>query len=190
MDSSYSTSRLTLRELTTDDGPSVHGILSEIEVAKQTRSLPHPFPDGLALDIVGSWIKMKKEGTATWFAVIVKATNEIAGVTGLNFQNEHKKAEIGYLFGKPYWGKGYATEAAKKIVELGFKDYDINKIWGMVYADNPNSIKVLEKIGMKHEGTIRKDLIKFGQARDVAYYGLLREECGGEKIQKVEDQKL
>ncbi len=68
----------------------------------------------------------------------------------------HKEGEIVYRLRKKYWGNGYASEAAKKVIEFGFIHWGLHRIEAMCDARNAASIKVLEKIGMKKEGCLRE----------------------------------
>lgn len=174
MDTNYSTERLIIRDFTIEDAPLFQEYLTDADLTKQTSSMPHPFPEGLALEYIEKYHKLKKEGTAIWLAVTLKETNELIGMVGLMFKPEHKKADVGYLIAKPFWGKGYATEAAKKMVEVGFKEHGLGRISATAFADNPASMRVLEKIGLKHEGTARKDVIKWGQVRYSFLWSLKR----------------
>ena len=91
---------------------------------------------------------------------------------------------MGYWLGKAYWGKGYATEAAKKMIEIGFKEYDWNRIYATAFTNNPATMRVMEKAGMKYEGTHRKELLKWGEPIDIAYYAILREEFEEQQKEK------
>jgi RimJ/RimL family protein N-acetyltransferase len=76
----------------------------------------------------------------------------------------------------PYWGRGYASEAAAALLLHGFEHFPLNRIFAMHFARNPASGRVLQKIGMRHEGTLRQHLKKWGQYVDLECYGLLRSE--------------
>jgi RimJ/RimL family protein N-acetyltransferase len=83
---------------------------------------------------------------------------------------------LGYWIGVPYWGKGYATEAANAVVEFGFGTLHLNRIFAHHFAGNTGSGKVLEKIGMRHEGQFRQHIRKWDKFIDIENYGLLAEE--------------
>ncbi|HEX7708287.1 MAG TPA: GNAT family protein, partial [Thermoanaerobaculia bacterium] len=85
-------------------------------------------------------------------------------------------AELGYWVGVPFWGRGYASEAAAEVIRFGFEDCGMHRIYGCHYARNPASGRILEKVGMTREGTFRQHILKWGEYLDVVYYGLLREE--------------
>lgn len=88
----------------------------------------------------------------------------------------HRKAEIGYWIGRPYWGQGYATESARAILAFAFNDLGLNKVFAKFFMSNPASGKVMQKIAMTHEGTLRQEVCKWGEFLDVGVYSILRSE--------------
>lgn len=76
--------------------------------------------------------------------------------------------------GKPYWGNGFATEAARELVRFGFEDLHLNKIWAAAMTKNPASFNVMNKIGMKLEGEFKQHTLKWGTFEDLVYYGLTK----------------
>jgi len=85
-----------------------------------------------------------------------------------------------YHLGREYWGHGYATEAAKAIVDAAFKIPEIIRISADALTTNPASSRVLEKIGMKFEGCLRMKFLRNGVCGDLNTYSILRSEyCRG-----------
>ena len=83
---------------------------------------------------------------------------------------------IGYELAPEQWGNGYATEAARAIVEFGFTELRLHRVWAWCAADNTGSAHVLEKLGMQREGRMRdKDRYK-GRWWDRLYYAVLEPE--------------
>ena len=78
--------------------------------------------------------------------------------------------------GKPYWGKGYCTEAAREIVRYGFDELGLNRIFGEYMAGNSASGRVMEKIGMEYEGRLRQHMMKWGEPQDMMVYSILKSE--------------
>ena len=74
---------------------------------------------------------------------------ELIGVTGLHPEPEHGRARLGYWIGRPFWGQGYATEAARAAVGWAFEGLDVRRLHAESFARNPASCRVLEKIGMR-----------------------------------------
>jgi len=75
---------------------------------------------------------------------------------------DHRRAELGYWIGVPYWGKGYATEAARSVVNYGFSTLELHRIFASHVPANPASGRVLTKIGMRHEGRLLGHILKWG----------------------------
>jgi ribosomal-protein-alanine N-acetyltransferase len=88
----------------------------------------------------------------------------------------HKKAELGYWIGAPYWSQGYCTEASQSIIEFGFRELDLNRIYALAMVENAGSWRVMEKVKMKYEGIRRHNVIKDGVSIDLKSYGILRED--------------
>jgi RimJ/RimL family protein N-acetyltransferase len=75
------------------------------------------------------------------------ATGEAIGRSGLNWWEEFGETEVGWTFERAHWGQGYATEAARAVVDWGFSGLDLTRITAMIHADNHGSIAVAERLG-------------------------------------------
>jgi RimJ/RimL family protein N-acetyltransferase len=117
-----------------------------------------------------------KKGLAVTFAIVPSRASLPIGVIGLGLTREHSRAELGYWIGKPYWNRGYATEAARAVLRYGFEVLGLNRVWAHHFARNPASGRVLEKIGMKCEGTRRQHVLKWGVFEDIVEHSILRSE--------------
>lgn len=170
------TERLILRPFEMTDAKRVQELAGDKRIAETTLHIPHPYEDGIA----ESWIASHKDnfsnGTTITYAIVKKDTEELVGTISLMVNKIHKKAEVGYWVGLAYWGNGYCTEAFKAIIEFGFKNFGLNKIFGLSLVDNIGSWRVMEKVGMKYEGTRRRDVVKNDLALDLRSYSILREE--------------
>ncbi len=112
------------------------------------------------------------------FPVIENSSGELIGLVSLmKVDTRNGKAELGYWIGRPYWGKGYGTEAAKLAVEYGFKVIGLRKIYAYVYEANEASKRILEKLGFKLVGRLRQHLLdpELGPV-DLLVYDLFKEE--------------
>ncbi|HKB78454.1 MAG TPA: GNAT family protein, partial [Thermoanaerobaculia bacterium] len=78
--------------------------------------------------------------------------------------------------GVPYWGLGYATEAAGAVVRFGFESLSLNRIFACHFVRNPASGRVLRKLGMQHEGTMRQHVRKWDEYVDLEYYAILHQD--------------
>lgn len=85
-----------------------------------------------------------------------------------------KSAEIGYWIGESYWGQGIMTHAIKEMIKLCFSQYDIVRLYAVVFSHNKVSCKVLEKCGFVFEGTLRNSIYKDGDIYDSRIYALVK----------------
>jgi len=83
------------------------------------------------------------------------------------------QAELGYFFHSDVWGRGYGSEAARAAVNFGFRNLGLHRVWGMCHVRNIGSAHVMEKIGMKHEGTLREHAWLRDHYRSSHVFGVL-----------------
>lgn len=173
------TERLLLRPFRADDAADVERLAGEREIAVNTATIPHPYPEGAAAEWIAIQARRQREGEEVAFAVVERESGRLVGAMGLRLIHPHRRAELGYWIGKPYWGRGYATEAARAVLRYGFETLGLNRIHATHFTRNPASGRVMQKIGMTHEGRLRQHHIKWGVAEDVDFYGVLRGEYFG-----------
>ena len=167
------TERLLLRSYDAPDIPKLVSLLNAKEVAVTTLRIPHPYTEQDAREFVKS---MQEQEPQTKFGIFDANSGELYGGAGLMPESQHFRAELGYWIGHPFWGKGYATEAAREVVRYGFEELKIHRVFAGVFEGNPTSVHVLEKIGFRYEGTLRKHYFKWGKFLDNISYGMLAEE--------------
>jgi RimJ/RimL family protein N-acetyltransferase len=170
---SITTDRLLLRPFTPDDVDEVRRLAGQWEIADTTMNIPHPYEAGMAEAWIGTHEPSWALGRLATFAVTVPAAG-LVGAIGLTIDPEHKRAELGYWIGRPFWNRGYATEAARAVLAFGFDTFDLNRIQARHLVRNPSSGRVLVKAGLQYEGTMRAHIVKWDVAEDVAMYSLLR----------------
>ncbi|HSY50924.1 MAG TPA: GNAT family N-acetyltransferase [Thermoanaerobaculia bacterium] len=167
------TRRLVLRPFDIEDAPAVQSLAGDREIARNTLLIPHPYPEGAA----DEWIKGHDDKSDNHiFAITAGDGGEVMGAIGLHVERNHDRAEIGYWLGVPYWGNGYVTEAARAVVGYAFDDVGVHRVFAFHFTRNPASGKVLQKIGMRREGTMRQHLVKWGEHVDIDCYGIVRDE--------------
>ncbi len=170
------TERLLLRDFRKDDIPDIVRLAGAREVAATTLRIPHPYTQTDA----ESFLRMRNEaGFGYSFAITLLPSGELCGGVGLHPDAVHPRAELGYWIGVPYWGCGYATEAARAVLDFGFRELKLQRIFAHHFAGNQASARVLQKIGMKHEGCSRRHIEKWGQLLDLENYGILAAEWRG-----------
>jgi len=150
-------------------------LIFRYEIAKTTLNIPHPYPEGAAEIFIKRSHEVAKEGTHYDFAIVRKHDNELVGAIALGITSRYQRAEMAYWTGRPYWGKGYMTEAARRLVEFGFEGLDLNRIYAFAFTSNPASSKVMKKIGMTYEGTLFQHVLKRDQYHDLDAYGILKQ---------------
>ena len=168
------TQRLMLRPFTLKDVPDVKRLAGDREIAATTLLIPHPYEDGMAQEWIKTHPKTFQEGTAVNFAIALRESGELCGAIGLGINKKNNNAELGYWIGKPYWGKGYCTEAAKAVLQYGFEVIGLHRIQATHFSHNPASGRVMQKIGMSYEGCLRQDTWKWEKFEDVELYGILK----------------
>nr|WP_028411283.1 GNAT family protein [Bacillus sp. 123MFChir2] len=131
-----------------------------------------------------------REETRRWIEMCINRTNgyeqraicseddvHIGWVDLKNFDRTNKNAELGIAIGdKRYWGKGYGMAALYKMLQIGYEQFDLEKIWLRADADNTNAMKSYEKAGFVCEGLMRKDRLRHGEFIDRYRFSMLKEE--------------
>ena len=170
------TPRLVLRAFTRADIDTVTRLAGDREIAVNTLNIPHPYKHRHAIEWIDSHVGQLHRYEAATFAVTRSSDQVVMGAAGLILDAEHRSGELGYWIGTPYWGQGFATEAARAVVEWGFEELDLHRVHASHFPRNPASGNVLRKLGMRNEGRLREHVLKWGEFLDIEMYGLLREE--------------
>ncbi len=149
----FKSERIGFRNWTNED-------LDEFAILNSDEEVMEHFPKTLtSYEVRDLIIKLKKhfsENGFTYYAVEVLDSREFIGMIGLAFQ-EYKTRftpaiDIGWRLNRKAWGKGYATEGAKRCLEYGFNELDIKKIISVCTINNRKSENVMKKIGMTKIG--------------------------------------
>ena len=175
------TERLLLRGFLLSDAPRVQALAGDQEIARVTLNIPHPYADGLAESWISSHPKDFELGRSAVFAITERVTHELLGAVGLTINRHHARAELGYWIGRPFWGKGYASEAATRLLEYGFTELRLNRIHAAHFSENPASGRVMQKIGMEPEGLLKEHYLKWDHFVDSVIYGIQASAWHGKK---------
>ncbi len=170
------TERLLLRPFCMSDAPTVQRLAGDYAIAKTTGTIPHPYEDGMAEEWIATHAPNVRTGQSWAWAVMRRADEALLGAMGLGRDAKNNSAELGYWIGKPYWGNGYGTEAARAVVAHGFAALDLHRIHARHMASNPASGRIMQKIGMVQEGRLREAEVRFGERHDMVLYAVLRGE--------------
>jgi ribosomal-protein-alanine N-acetyltransferase len=167
------TERLTLRVHALSDIPALMPLIGAREVAATTLRIPHPYTEADAQDFIADTQEDFSSGSGLRLGIVLRESDTLCGGVGLRIEPDHRRAELGYWIGVPYWGNGYATEAARAVVKYGFGTLRLHRIFASHFANNPASARVLRKIGMRHEGSLRAHVLKWGEFLDLEMYGMV-----------------
>ena len=173
------TKRLVLRQFRSTDAPRIHYLVNDKQVACSTLYIPYPYPEGAAEAWLAEHAELVRCGRAVVFAVCLQLAEgseevpEVIGTVGLAISDLDHQAEIGYWFGRDYWGNGFCTEAVVAVLDYGFEKLGLNRIFAQHIARNGASARVLEKAGFSKEGVLRQHARKWGVFEDVVCYGML-----------------
>jgi ribosomal-protein-alanine N-acetyltransferase len=168
------TERLVLRDYVAEDWPAV--------LAYQRNPLYlryYEWEDRTAeeaQEFVQMFLDQQRETPRTKFqlAITLKSGGRLIGSCGIRLQSAGgREADIGYEINPDYWSNGYATEAARAMVEFGFTKLGFHRISSWCVADNVASASVLEKLGMRLEGRLRENEFYKGRWWDTLLYAIL-----------------
>lgn len=147
----FETKRLILRRIEAGDAEAIFDTYaSDPDVTRYLSWRTHESVDD-AREYAAYAAKAWEEGTE--FVWIIERAGELLG--GLSFGVRGHRAILGYVLGRDAWGQGFMTEAVGALVEWLEKEPSIRRIEAMCALDNPASARVLEKLGLEHEGVLR-----------------------------------
>jgi ribosomal-protein-alanine N-acetyltransferase len=173
---------LVLRPFDPSDAPCVQLLAGDRAVAATTKNIPHPYEDGMAEQWIGTHQERFEKGQEVVFAIAEKDGGEVIGAIGLTLNLAQEHAELGYWIGKPYWGRGYCTEAGHTVLRYAFGELQLHRVHAHHLSHNPASGRVMQKLGMRHEGRLRQHVKKWNEFFDVEAYGILRPELAGPNV--------
>lgn len=139
------TARLTLRTVVHGDAARIAVLAGDWDVASMTGRIPFPYSEEAA----HHWV----DGVAEHEEVFgIDLDGELIGICGFTL-DDNGDAELGYWIGKPYWGRGYATEAARAVMAHGFAKSGVRRFICKHLTGNDASARVIRKLGFRHTGT-------------------------------------
>jgi len=170
------TERLILRQIIESDVDDLYAFRSD--------SVEQRFNGGPMMTLSESaWLIKElangfEQGTGLHWGLTVRgAGNQIVGLFGYSHvAPEHRRSEVGYDLSRSLWGNGYALEAMQAILEFGFLEMNLNRVFAVPYTANLRSTKLLERLGFRLEGIHRQEFLIDGVFYDESIYSLLRSE--------------
>jgi RimJ/RimL family protein N-acetyltransferase len=145
------TQRLLLRAPSLGDAGSIATLAGDYEVASMTGTIPHPYSEEMAIH----WIESLQAGDEG-VAFAVDLGGDLIGCVGYRATKKNH-AEMGYWIGKPYWGMGYATEAARALILYAFRNENFAYLTVGHFKENPASARVIAKLGFQPSGEVLRD---------------------------------
>lgn len=161
--------RVTLHPIEPDDAPFLAEVLNDPRV-RQGISHVQPMSEAAERD----WVESLDPDESSDVNLLICADDEPVGTIGLGDVVDHwGVAELGYMIDPDAWDNGYATDAVGAIVDYGFDELRLAKVRASAFAWNDASIRVLEKAGFTHEGSLRDHALVDGERVDLEVFGLL-----------------
>jgi RimJ/RimL family protein N-acetyltransferase len=164
--------------MTLADAPELHRLVNDVEIARNTATIPHPYPAGMAAEWIAGHQEKFDKNIEVVFGIERREDGAFLGVIGI-LPEPHDMAEFGYWIGQEYWNCGYATEAAAAVIDYGFHILGVNRVEAIHFTRNPASGRVMEKCGMHCEGTLRQARKKWDEYLDVKVYAIIRSDYVG-----------
>jgi [ribosomal protein S5]-alanine N-acetyltransferase len=172
----FETEHLILRDLRLDDAQDQLEYAQDDEIAGFGLWPPQKTLQE-NLDDIQEVLKYYATGTHFTWAVEHRSDRKMIGRLGLGGYNPRDaRADVGYAYNRLYWGKGYATEAARAVLQFGFDRLTLHRVGAAVLPDNFGSIRVLEKLGFQREGVRRQAYSLRGPYEDLLCYSILAPE--------------
>lgn len=167
------TARLVLRPFTPADAPAVQRLAGDPEIARWT-FIPHPYDDGIAEAWIDSHPEGLRRGSDQCFAITLAEDRALVGAVSLmNIDHAHGRAELGYWIAREHWGRGFAVEAGRAVLEYAFAELDLHRVHAWHFAGNERSGAVMRRLGMEAEGRLRDHFFRDGRRHDAVLYGIV-----------------
>ena len=166
--------RLHVRWLTAADVPALFAVFSDPEVVKFW-SRPALRNEAEAMQLLAQIHSRFAEGALYQWGIALKSDDGVIGTCTLaDVNRDHMRAEIGFALGRAHWGRGYATEATRVLLDFAFDTLRLRRIEADVDPHNHRSARCLERFGFVREGYARERYLIEGAVFDSVLYGLLR----------------
>ena len=172
------TDRLILRRYKIEDADAMYkNWASDSEVTKFLTWQPHSSVD-VSRSIIEDWLKEYSDEKYYHWAIVFRdnGNEPIGDISVVQMNEDISMVHIGYCLGRAWWSRGIMSEALKAVMDFMFDTVEVNRVESRHDQMNPNSGKVMQKCGMKYEGTLRSADRNNQGICDACYYALLRSE--------------
>lgn len=170
------TDRLILRPFDPGDVADIFAYAADPEVARYVPWEAHR-SEADSRAFLESVLERVRRGEPDTWAVVERASGRVIGSIRFGeYHPVHARASIGYVLGRPYWNRGLTTEAVGAVLRFGFEEVGLNRIYAVYHVENAASERVMQKVGMRYEGTLREVSLVKGGYEDRKLYAILRRE--------------
>ncbi|MYA34279.1 MAG: GNAT family N-acetyltransferase [Gemmatimonadales bacterium] len=166
------TARLLLRPHRLEDVDDIFEFARDPEWGRYLTA-PMPYLREHAVEFVEDRIRTSRDLWPVWAMVLEE---RVVGGIGIEIDVDYATGALGYSLAREHWGRGLTAEAARAVVDWAFRERGLAKVYAYADARNTASLRVMEKLGMTREGTLRGHRTLREERVDDVYYGLLREE--------------
>lgn len=168
------TERLRLREIREEDAPAIYACFSSREVMRYYGQEPLTTLEQ-AMEFAQFFAGSYRDQRGIRWGIEIKGSQDMIGTIGFNaWSQRHQRAELGYELHPGYWHKGYASEAASRVINYGFDTLNLNRIGAVVFTGNGASNAMLSRLGFQLEGTLRNNMMQGGVSHDTYVYSIVR----------------
>ena len=180
------TDRLILRRFTMEDADVMYRNWASDDEVTQYLTWPTHADVNVTRGVIEGWIQNYANPDFYHWAVVLKSIGEpIGSLSVVKYEEKTASAAIGWCMGKRWWGQGIMPEAARAVLQYLFTEIGFNRIAAYHDKNNPKSGRVMQKIGMLREGTLRANGKNNQGIVDEVYYSILKEE-----YEKDHDQNI
>jgi RimJ/RimL family protein N-acetyltransferase len=162
------TERLMLRKPTLADVKAIARLANDRRIAENTRRLPHPYLQEHAVEFVRV-TAADRRGTA----FLIENNHTPIGMVGIDWRAPDAP-ELGYWLGVEHWGQGFATEAARAVIDFTFEEFEVEHLISGARVANPSSRNILEKCGFQWSGVQLHRFEAIGSSTPVDCFRLSR----------------
>ncbi|MDA2067766.1 GNAT family N-acetyltransferase [Bacillus cereus] len=168
------TKRLLLKKLDFHDLDDLFEVYSDLQTTTYVPREVHKNKDETRIFLENT-IETAKKGKSFIWSIIFKDDQKVIGTCGI-WKLSHNSATLGAVINPLYWGKGVIVEALEELIKFGFQELDLNRIEGRCDVRNIASERVMQKLKMTYEGTLRQSAMINGMYCDSKVYSLLKHE--------------
>jgi ribosomal-protein-alanine N-acetyltransferase len=168
------TTRLFLRPIALCDAKALFAVRGDAEVMRYWDWPEYKNLSDLE-DMFRIHIPDAEDGNMFWWSVAETEYGPAIGECDLSeIDRLHRRAEVGFLFARAHWGKGYAEESMRAVMDFALGPLALNRLWARCHVGNDASVRLLERLGFSLEGRLKAHVRREGRARDCLVYGFVK----------------